>query len=65
MDLKPKMKEIESSLREHTDPMLFQTYKRIILKEESERIERMKLHDMGCSDKCRVKNSMLEMDIKR
>jgi len=65
IDLKPKLKDIERMLRDNTDPELYKTYKRMILKEEEERIERLKVHKNGCSEKCRVKNTMLEIETKR
>jgi hypothetical protein len=45
--------------------MLYQTYKRMIIREEEDRLEKLKMHKMGCSEKCRVKNTMLDLDLKR
>lgn len=64
-NLKPLMVEQEKLLRETIDPKLYDTFRRIILQDEQEKIERMRKHELGCTDKCRVKNSMLELDLMR
>ena len=39
--------------------------KKIVMKEEKEAIEMMKLNEMGCSEKCRIKNLQIEIDLKK
>lgn len=63
--MKPKMREQEKLLRETIDPKLYDTFRRIIMQDEKEKIEAMKVHSKGCSEKCRVKNSALELDLDR
>lgn len=35
------------------------------MQDEKEKIEAMRIHDKGCSEKCRVKNTALELDLDR
>ena len=64
-NLKPQMREQEKLLRDTVDPQLYETFKRIILREEKANIERIRIHQAGCTAKCRVKNSALELDLER
>ena len=65
LELKPKLKEFEFKLIENTNPDLYKTYKRMILKDETERLEKLKYHSKGCSEKCRVKAQIYELEVKR
>lgn len=59
------MREQEKLLRETIDPKLYDTFRRIIMQDEQEQIEKMRKHDKGCTEKCRIKNSAIEMDLDR
>ena len=65
VNLKTQMKDTEKLLVERLDPDIYKTLKRIVMKEESAKLESLKLHEMGCSEKCRVKNLCLELDMQR
>ena len=41
-DLKPKMREQEKLLRETIDPKLYDTFKRMVMQDEQEEIEKMR-----------------------
>ena len=64
-NLSDKMKDTEKLLVDRLDPEIYKTLKRIVMKEEKQKFEMMKLHEMGCSEKCRVKNLSLELDLDR
>ena len=59
------MLEQENLLRETIDPKLYDTFRRIILQDEKEQIEKMRVHERGCTEKCRIKNTALELDLTR
>lgn len=59
------MREQEKLLRETIDPKLYDTFRRIIMKDESDKIEKLRKHDKGCTEKCRIKNQATEMDLDR
>lgn len=52
-------------MRETIDPKLYDTFKRIIMQDEQEEIEKMRRHETGCTEKCRIKNTYLTLDLKR
>ena len=59
------MKDTEKLLIDRLDPEIYKTLKRIVMKEEKNKLEMLKLNEMGCSEKCRVKNTCLEIDLHR
>ena len=59
------MDEQEKLIRETINPALYNTFRRIILKDEQEKVEKMRLHNAGCTEKCRLKNMANEVDLKR
>ena len=59
------MKDTEKLLIDRLDPQIYKTLKKIVMKEEKAKFELMKLHEMGCSEKCRIKNYALDLDCKR
>ena len=63
--LKSKVDDTEKLLIDRLDPEIYKTLKKIVMKEEKEAIEMMKLNEMGCSEKCRIKNLQIEIDLKR
>ena len=65
INLKSQMKDTEKLLIDRLDPDIYKTLKRIVMKEEKNKLEMLKLNEMGCSEKCRVKNTSLELDLYR
>ena len=63
--LTEQMKDTEKLLIDRLDPQIYKTLKKIVMKEEKAKFELMKLHEMGCSEKCRIKNYALDLDSKR
>jgi len=59
------MREQEKLLRDTVDPKLYDTFRRIILKDEKEKIEEMRTHEKGCSEKCRIRHTALDLDLQR
>jgi len=48
-----------AQIRERVDPQLYETFRKIILKEEKEEVEKLRRDSSGCTQKCRVKNSYM------
>jgi len=44
---------------------MYATFRRMIMKDEQESIDKMRLHREGCSEKCRIKNTAIGMDLDR
>lgn len=65
IDLKASIEEQEKLLRETVDPQLYETFRKMIFKEEKIKLDQMRVNKRGCTDKCRVKNTYLELDIAR
>ena len=65
VNIKSQMKDTEKLLVDRLDPEIYKTLKRIVMKEEKHKFEMMKLHEMGCQEKCRIKNTLLELDLNR
>ena len=47
------------------DPELYKTLKRIVMKEEKNKLQTMKLGEMGCTEKCTTKAMAQKFDLER
>ena len=63
--MKGQLKNTEKLLVDKIEPELYQTIKNVILREEKHQIQLMKKDTAGCTDKCRLKNKMVECDLER
>ena len=60
-----KMKDTKQLLLSTMDPVMLDTLKEIVKKDMEKEIEKMKYSDEGCTDICRLKNQILEIDNER
>ena len=63
--LEGDIKDTEKLLVDRLDPELYKTLKRIVMKEEKNKLQVMKLADMGCTEKCSTKAMALKFDLER
>ena len=63
--LEGDIKDTERLLVDRLDPELYKTLKRIVMKEEKNKLQTMKLGEMGCTEKCTTKAMALKFDLER
>ena len=63
--LEGDIKDTEKLLVDRLDPELYKTLKRIVMKEEKNKLQVMKLSEMGCTEKCSTKAMSLKFDLER
>jgi hypothetical protein len=65
MDLKMQLKDTERLLVEKMDPKLYDTMRKVVRKDLKHEIAAMRAHADGCTEKCRIKNKLVELDLNR
>lgn len=63
--LKAQLKDTEKLLIDRMDPTLYTTLKEIVKKDMKSELELLRKNDLGCTDKCRTKNRLLEVNLER
>ena len=63
--LEGDIKDTERLLVDRLDPELYKTLKRIVMKEEKNKLQTMKLGEMGCTEKCTTKAMAQKFDLER
>jgi hypothetical protein len=64
-DLKTQLRDTEKLLTDQLDPSLYKSLKHIVKREMKHELQQMRNDELGCTDKCRVKNKMIELDLDR
>ena len=64
-ELQGQLKDAEKLLVDKMDPQLLETVKKVMRLEMKGEIEAMRTNQAGCTEKCQLKNTVLEQDLGR
>jgi len=63
--MRSQLKDREKILIRQMDPSLLETLKNIVRKDVKFEHEKRRMDPLGCTDKCKLMNKMLEIDAER
>lgn len=64
-ELQGQLKDAEKRLVDKMDPQLLETVKKVLRREMKGEIDAMRTNQTGCTEKCKIKNRVLEEDLER
>jgi len=64
-ELQGQLKDAEKLLVDKMDPQLLETVKKVLRREMKNEIDAMRTDSTGCTEKCKIKNRVLEADLER
>ena len=59
------LKEAELNLTRAIEPQLLQTIKAVVARDMKQQLKAIRDSEEGCTEKCRLKNKILELDLER
>jgi hypothetical protein len=59
------MRDTEKILTDQLDPVLYKNLKMIIKREMKQELQQLRNDSLGCTDKCRVRNKLVETELER
>ncbi len=65
IELRGQLKNTEKMLVETIDKELYKTIKSVVLREMKHEIQALRNDEKGCTDKCRLKSQVNELDLER
>lgn len=64
-ELQGQLKDAEKLLVDKMDPQLLETVKKVLRQEMKSELDAMRTNQAGCTEKCQIKNTVLEHDLAR